>query len=276
MCAKSRPKPPARRVRVAAPPPLDLVSPFEETDAERAQELFYAAMEARTKAQTLKLLRQAHALDSRHADVNLMLLDLDPKSAPDRVARLREIVADATAALGPDAFEEYAGHFWGFIETRPYMRARAALAEELRTTGRAEEAAAEYLALLVLNPNDNQGLRYELLPLLLALGRTSEATKLLSAYPKETAFAVVPAWGALLLHLIDGNEKKAAKSLQLARKANPHVEPYLTGAKPVPADSDLPDAYSPGAASEADCYASALHSAWSKHPAAQAWLRARA
>jgi hypothetical protein len=27
-------------------------------------------------------------------------------------------------ALGPQGFEEYAGHFWDFLETRPYMRAR--------------------------------------------------------------------------------------------------------------------------------------------------------
>ena len=34
-------------------------------------------------------------------------------------------------ALGPRGFKQYAGHFWGFLETRPYMRARAGLAGTL-------------------------------------------------------------------------------------------------------------------------------------------------
>ena len=38
-------------------------------------------------------------------------------------------------ALGPEGFEEYAGRFWGFLETRPYMRARAGLAAALLKLG---------------------------------------------------------------------------------------------------------------------------------------------
>jgi len=58
--------------------------------------------------------------------------------------------------LSGDAFKKFAGHFWGLPETRPYMRARAALAEALQRAGRIEAAVAEMAGVLELNPNDNQ------------------------------------------------------------------------------------------------------------------------
>jgi tetratricopeptide (TPR) repeat protein len=63
-------------------------------------------------------------------------------------------------ALGPRGFKEYAGHFWGFLETRPYMRARAGLASTLLQLGDVDGALAHYRDMLKLNPNDNQGIRY--------------------------------------------------------------------------------------------------------------------
>ena len=63
-------------------------------------------------------------------------------------------------ALGPQAFKEYAGHFWGFLETRPYMRARAGLAGALLKLGDVDGAIDHFRDMLRLNPNDNQGIRY--------------------------------------------------------------------------------------------------------------------
>ena len=45
---------------------------------------------------------------------------------------LRKVVAIGEKNLGKD-FKEFAGHFWGFIETRPYMRARERLAQAFVT-----------------------------------------------------------------------------------------------------------------------------------------------
>ena len=47
-------------------------------------------------------------------------------------------------ALGPKGFKEYAGHFWGFLETRPYMRARAGLAGTLLKLGDEDAAIRHY------------------------------------------------------------------------------------------------------------------------------------
>ena len=62
------------------------------------------------------------------------------------------------------------------------MRARFGLAESLTAAGRIDEAITHYQELLRLNPNDNQGVRYVLLPKLLAAGRDVEAARLLKAY----------------------------------------------------------------------------------------------
>src|SRR2546421_12928373 len=48
------------------------------------------------------------------------------------------------------------GHFWGFLETRPYMRARAGLASTLLQLGDIDSALAHYRDMLKLIPNDNQ------------------------------------------------------------------------------------------------------------------------
>ena len=59
-------------------------------------------------------------------------------------------------ALGPRGFKRCAGHFWGFLETRPYMRARAGLAGTLLKLGDVDGALSHYRDMLKLNPNDNQ------------------------------------------------------------------------------------------------------------------------
>ena len=88
-------------------------------------------------------------------------------------------------ALGPEAFEEDVGQFWGILETRPYMRARAGLAQCLWQLGRRKESVEHYQELLRLNPNDNQGIRYLLAACLLELGRDSELNELIERYDED-------------------------------------------------------------------------------------------
>ena len=72
-------------------------------------------------------------------------------------AGLRARDAGRRAGAGPAFFKENAGDFWGLIETRPDVRARAGLANTLWSLQRRDEAAQHYRALLALNPEDNQG-----------------------------------------------------------------------------------------------------------------------
>jgi hypothetical protein len=71
-------------------------------------------------------VRQALELDPENVDALLMLEEAPNQSDKERIERLRGIVAIGAKRLGKKVFRELVPHFWGFIETRPYMRARGA------------------------------------------------------------------------------------------------------------------------------------------------------
>lgn len=85
-----------------------------------------------------RLLRKALAIDPECVEAGLMLLNQRQVSRVARIARLRKLVAMAERRLGAGAFEGLRGHFWGELETRAYMRARATPA---RWRGRATPRA---------------------------------------------------------------------------------------------------------------------------------------
>jgi len=130
----------------------------------------------------------------RSLERQLAVLRHRPLGQEDEIEVLRKIVVVAQRRLGSNAFEEYAGAFWGFHETRPYMRARSQLATSLQSAGRIEAAIVELEAMLELNPRDNQGVRYALLPCYLSLRRLDGAARLFAEFdeaPWNTVFALV-------------------------------------------------------------------------------------
>jgi tetratricopeptide (TPR) repeat protein len=235
----------------------------------KAQELFYNAMEAASDGQEFQLLQEALTLDPGNIDALLGVLRHRPMPLEKEIALLRKIVALGEKRLGRKAFKDFAGAFWGFIETRPYMRARERLAESLRYASRLEEAVAEWEAMLKLNPNDNQGVRYALLASHLALNRLDRAAELFGRYD-ECTLNTVFAWCRVLERYLSDDLAAAVKALQVARKQNPYTEAYLKGHKRLP--KFLPDGYSIGSKEEAICFAENLRMAWAAHPTARKWL----
>jgi len=240
---------------------------------DRAQDLFYEAMEAPSEAEELKLLEKALKLDAGNVDVLLALLRYETFSPAEEIQFLQNLVQLAEMRLGPKAFKELAGAFWGFHETRPYMRARERLAEALRHAGRHDEAIAEWNAMLELNPGDNQGVRYLLLPALLTLNRLEAARKLFEQYPGDLEFNAVFAWGRVLERFLAEDLPGAVAALAAARKQNPHLQVYVKGHRQIP--KTMPEAYAPGSKEEAVCYAEVVRAAWENHPAALKWLEAQ-
>jgi hypothetical protein len=180
-------------------------------------------------------------------------------------------VAAAERALGPAAFERDAGHFWGILETRPYMRARLGLAHALWTAGRREDAVGHLRDLLRLNPGDNQGVRSTLAGFLLALDRDADLAPLLGQYPDEASAA----WAytkALLAFRQGGDTPEARRLLGDALETNQHVPDYLLGRKYPPAE---PPGYdSPGDETEALNYLGSFLAPWRATAGAVAWLPA--
>lgn len=79
--------------------------------------------------------------------------------------------------LPANVFEEGVGHFWGYLDTRPYMRARYALVEaqiKVNTFDSVEAAYDNLKNMLRLCRSDNLGVRNLVPSLLLRLGRDQE------------------------------------------------------------------------------------------------------
>ncbi len=247
-------------------------APHENTPQYKAQALLEQAYQEPDEARRVDLANQALAAWPDCADAYVLLAE----SAPGRKAAAvlyEKGVQAGERAIGPETFRQAQGHFWGVLETRPYMRARLGLAQVLWTTGRREEAVRHLQDMLGLNPNDNQGVRYTLAGFLLFLDRDDELEQLLDRYPDEASAA----WAytrALLAFRRQGDVIPSRQLLKKAVKENKHVPAYLLGQKFPP--SRQPSYYGHGDESEALEYIGSFMVGWKSTPGAIAWLRAHA
>ncbi|MEE4272313.1 MAG: tetratricopeptide repeat protein, partial [Thermoanaerobaculales bacterium] len=217
------------------------------------------------------MARKALKLDpeSPVAHLALAIHTRDPETAAER---FRDAVAAAERALGPEIFADDVGHFWGLVETRPYMEARKGLADCLWASGDHHEAVEHYAELIRLNPNDNQGIRDHLAPAFLALGLIDEADELLEAYAEDPT-ASHAFNRALLAFQRSGDAETSRHMLDQAIEVNPHVPDILLGRAIMPAE--LPDGYTIGSFEEAVVYFLNADEAWGETAGALDWLESR-
>lgn len=237
-----------------------------ETQLERAQELCFQAFDTFGRRRVL-LARQALELCADCADAHVILAEEagSPQAAKNHYA---QGVAAGERSLGAEAFDRDAEHFWGISATRPYMRARFGLAQSLSQLGQHEEAVSHYQELIRLNPNDNQGVRYLLMPRLLQLGRDVEAARLLKQFEEPSAN-----WAyarALLAFRLSGPSAAARKELREALRINLFVPPMLLATEPL----RQPESYQLGSPEEAAFCADELRPAFTATPGALDWLAA--
>lgn len=268
---------PAQKPAVTSPQHQELIKLFDSVRKpkskrqllDEAQQLIYDAWEASSRQRAIKLARQALDLSPDCADAYLLLADLASANFRERFDFLRQGVDAGRRALGKSFFRDHVGEFWGWIETRPFMRAMAALALTLWETGQCDEALAIWREMLRLNPNDNQGVRYRLMAALLEQGNHAEAAELHKTYLEDGAaewrYAV-----ALLFFRTEGDSVAARDNLHTALQQNHHVPSYLLGRKKLP--KHLPNQYIVGGEDEAVICATQLLPSWVKTPAALDWL----
>jgi tetratricopeptide (TPR) repeat protein len=169
----------------------------------RAQQLLDQAYRAGSWNEQIQLARQAIEISPDCADAYVLLAE-NSRTPKEAVEWYEKGIAAAERALGPEVFEQEAGHFWLIFETRPYMHARYGLANALWALGHREQALEHYRELLWLNPNDNQGVRYTLADGLLALGGDEELERLLEQY-KDDASAY---WSYTDLLVVHGGSRR--------------------------------------------------------------------
>ena len=236
----------------------------------KAQEVMYEAWDQADPRKRIALANKALTISPLCADAYVLLAEENAKSAKEALEYYRRGVDAGRHALGTKAFNEYAGHFWGFLETRPYMRARAGLAATLDALGDVEAAIGHYRDMLRLNPGDNQGIRYVLARCLMK-SRDIEALKQLLKQFDEDSTGLWLYTRALVAFRENGaGDKRAAELARKACNANSHVPAALADVKKV--KSSLNGYITIGGEDEAAHYVDEWGFDWVTTPGAVAWL----
>lgn len=249
-------------------PSLEPSTPLEE-----AQEVMYEAWTTLSPPKRVKLAKKALSISADCADAYVLLAEESAKTLPEAIRLYEQGMAAGERAIGPEEFQEYEGHFWGVLETRPYMRAREGLASTLWAVGDSEAAISHFEDMLRLNPGDNQGIRYYLLSLYLETANDAALQELLKRYKNDYSaqwFYTL----ALVAFRKYGDGVRSGKKLRAALDYNPFVPPYLLGRKRLPKEQG--PYISPGNEDEAIDYASDGLRFWHQTPGALDWLRAAA
>jgi len=192
----------------------------EGGDIQKAQNIMYAAWDADSQEEAVRLATEALAVCPECADAYNLLAETRARSIEEALDLYQAGVKAGERALGERVFEEDVGHFWGLLETRPYMRARAGVALCLWSLERHEESVDHDFDLLRLNPNDNQGVRWSLIAHLTELDRDGEASEFHDRNP-ETLGAAWTHTRASLLFRKSGDSKEACEARKAALDGNP-------------------------------------------------------
>jgi tetratricopeptide (TPR) repeat protein len=229
----------------------------------------YDAWDSATSRSRIALAQKALAISPLCADAYNLLAE-EAGSIQEAKELYAKGVEAGELALGTEGFADYAGHFWGFLETRPYMRARAGLAGVLLKLGEEDAAIGHFRAMLELNPGDNQGIRYLLLGCLLRRDDAAAVKQLLAAYNDEYSAYWLYTRALIAFRDGDAEQPRVAQIVHDAWSANPHVPAILAGTRrPVTSNNGY---VTMGGADEATDYVVECGGAWHQTPGAIAWL----
>ncbi len=243
--------------------PMDDAEPSLDSSAERAEALCQQAIKAFGRRR-IQLAREALVEDATHVEASVLLAEAT-RRVDQRIEAFQSAKDSGRKQLGP-MMEEAVGHFWSIAETRPFMRACQGLAESLRAAGQTNEAIEQYQEMLRLNPNDNQGVRYAVMPLLVSHNRELEAVQLLDGYREETAH-----WHymkSLVEFRRSGRSAASKKAMRAAFRANEHVVALIQSDDP----PRMPDSYALHSPEEAEVCINEMAEAWTENEGYLEWM----
>jgi tetratricopeptide (TPR) repeat protein len=228
---------------------------------EQAQDLIYQAFDHPSPEARVHLSKKALKLDPNQTDAYVILGE-EATTYEQAIEYFLQGLQAAEREFGQAFFKENTGHFWGLIETRPYMRAKARYAECLWELGKKKEAIYQYQQMLTLNPNDNQGIRYILLHSYIDQKEYKKAKQLVVQYQEYTANI---AFNRVLIEFGEHGLSPIIPSLiKKAIESNSYVTAYLLGKKKLP--TYQPEYIGIGDESEAIAYALEHLYLWNREP----------
>lgn len=234
---------------------------------EQAQDLVHAAYElppTKAKANIKKALKLDPDCIEAYEFLGLMEND-----AALSITFFEKGIEIGRRIFGGEYLEEHKGMFWGFHETRPFMRCMYNYADCLYAMGKIEACVAILEEMIELNPNDNQGVRDRLMLYLVQLNESQKFLKYLKMYEEDIrTFQVFTR--ALFAFSTQGETEESNQLLTEAINTNKFVAKRLLSNKAV---KNIPDYYGWGDANEADCYVSLAQSVWAQIKGAREWLK---
>jgi tetratricopeptide (TPR) repeat protein len=166
-------------------------------------------------------------------------------------------------------FKDGVGNFWMIHETRPFMRCMQAYADCLKNMGRFHDAVSVYEEMIRLNPNDNQGIRDQLLLYLIRINEFNKFRKYDKLY-KDDLGAFSSFNRALFAFKTLGSSANSSKLLQKAIESNKYVIPRLL-TKKIP--DEFSEVYGIGDENEAIYYCYFAHQIWRETSGAIDWIK---
>lgn len=201
----------------------------------QAQDILYEAqMTHGTKRE--KLIQKALSVHPNSPDAYLLLAE-DAYDDSQFGRFLLQAIQAGEKDLGKSFLLKNKGSFWGILETRPYMRAKEVYANYLFEMGETEEALEHAEEMISLNPNDNQGIRYLLLPIYLELEMLEEAQNIISTYDEQSTNFLFNK--VLLEYMSHGMTLATKRYIKEANQHNPYVKKFLKNIGNMPDINDL-------------------------------------
>lgn len=170
--------------------------------------------------------------------------------------------------FGGNYLEKHKGHFWGLHETRPYMRCMYQYADCLYKSERKDSCIFVLEEMIELNPNDNQGVRDQLLLYLLEQNEFEKFGRYNRLF-NEDGGAYTNFNNALYSFKNTGESDISYDLLKTAIEENKSVLPMLISSK---LQTELPDSYGSGDKNEAKYYSVFAQRIWQQTPGAVKWL----
>ena len=210
------------------------------------------AEDAHSKKQTLEYLEKALEIEPDNVDALMMKSDLTLKDPLSHIKELEKIAEKERMKLEKqNFFKDCMGDFWGFTETRPYMRVRYELIKCYMDLGMMRLAEQHCVDMLKLCENDNLGLRYTLMHIYAYFEDEDALLKLYEKFPEDNAMTLLP---LSVLYYKRLDLTTAAGYLEKLKKNNKDLKDFINALNNDELDDVLdeiiPYGYQPGTAEE--------------------------
>ncbi len=176
-----------------------------KTDLERAESLIDSLKGNESPSEIIRTAKQALKISQEclgawlelgiHENDHDKALELFEQGIQHGRVRFADLIATLDGQNG----------LWGWVEARDFMRLLQQRAIVLELLGKVEDAIVAYQEMMVLNPNDNQGIRGDLLRDLMICRRIDDSRALLNRYPDD--FLVDFVYGRVLIGFLEIMDK---------------------------------------------------------------------